>query len=42
MKIFIVSLLDRLIIATTDEAQRPASNPMDEAETGTEVVSLGR
>ena len=41
MKIVVVSHLDRLIIAaTTDKAQWPASNSMNEAETGTEVVSL--
>ena len=40
MKIVAVSLLDRLIIATTDEAQWPASNSINEVETGTEVVSL--
>ena len=40
MKIVVVSLLDRPIIATTtDEAQWPASNSMKEAETGTEVAS---
>ena len=35
MKIVVVSLLDRLIIAVA------ASNSMNDAETGTEVVRLG-